>query len=101
MLMHANRLASFSMWGRTWAPVGELASAGFYAVTSFGQPDVVRCYHCGVLDGLWTAPFDPLARHMSLNPRCDLAVVLLNQRLQTNSDSANSGNTSLPGSRAT
>lgn len=104
MLAFADRLASFSMWSPGPVSFEDLAAAGFYAVTPFGRPDVVRCFHCGVLDGLWTSGADPLTRHVTLSPTCDIARLKRRAARRSREGKENKSeraNNCLPGSRST
>jgi len=65
---YENRLESFSRWPNESPDfIKELAEAGFYFSS---EPDVVKCFSCGVKIGGWHDGDNPLERHEEKNEEC-------------------------------
>ena len=65
---YENRLESFSRWPNESPDlIKELAEAGFYFSS---EPDVVKCFACGVKIGEWHDGDSPLERHEEKNEEC-------------------------------
>lgn len=69
------RLLTFHKWEGKHSPTN-LAKAGFFAVHSVYQKDLVKCFHCGVELVNWHPLDDPIHDHLSANPCCEFINLL-------------------------